>query len=55
MKRLFIRYLLAVIWRMAERRNERVLLDVGQDGPIATVELSGCVPFGFHGNWVPSS
>jgi carotenoid cleavage dioxygenase len=49
-------YLLAVIWRSAERRSDLVALDAGsvQDGPIATVELSGRVPFGFHGNWVPS-
>ncbi|MBV8850661.1 MAG: carotenoid oxygenase family protein [Methylobacteriaceae bacterium] len=49
-------WLLAVIWRAAERRSDLVVLEAGdvERGPIATVELSHRVPFGFHGNFVPA-
>jgi len=49
-------YVLAVIWRDEERRSDLVVLraDAVADGPLATVQLSHRVPFGFHGNWVAS-
>jgi carotenoid cleavage dioxygenase-like enzyme len=50
-------WLLAVVWRAAERRSDLIVLDTSgiQDGPIATVRLPHRVPFGFHGNWVDAS
>jgi carotenoid cleavage dioxygenase-like enzyme len=47
-------WLLAVIWRGAERRSDLIVLDTGgiDRGPVATVGLAHRVPFGFHGNWV---
>lgn len=47
-------WLLATIWRRAENRSDLVVLDTqGIDrGPVATVQLSHRVPFGFHGNFV---
>jgi carotenoid cleavage dioxygenase len=49
-------WLLAVIWRGAERRSDLIVLEAGEieRGPVATVELSHRVPFGFHGNFVPA-
>ncbi len=48
-------WLLTVVWRAAERRSDLLVLDAGRltAGPIATVQLSHRVPFGFHGNWRP--
>jgi len=47
-------WLLAVIWRGNERRSDLAVFEASdiQHGPIATVELSCRVPYGFHGNWV---
>jgi carotenoid cleavage dioxygenase-like enzyme len=47
-------WLLAVVWRGAERRSDLIVLDTDgiERGPVATVQLSHRVPFGFHGNWV---
>ncbi|MDW3688552.1 carotenoid oxygenase family protein [Cupriavidus sp. CV2] len=46
-------WLLATVYRGAEVRSDLVVLDAGAiaDGPVATVQLSHRVPFGFHGNW----
>jgi carotenoid cleavage dioxygenase-like enzyme len=46
-------WLLAVAWRAGEQRSELLILDTNgiDKGPIATVQLSHRVPFGFHGNW----
>jgi carotenoid cleavage dioxygenase len=37
-----------------ERRSDLIVLDTDgiERGPVATVQLSHRVPFGFHGNWV---
>jgi carotenoid cleavage dioxygenase-like enzyme len=47
-------WLLAVAWRGAENRSDLIVLDAPgiEHGPIATVQLSHRVPFGFHGNFV---
>lgn len=47
-------WLLAVVWREAEKRSDLVVLDTqGIDrGPVATARLPHRVPFGFHGNFV---
>jgi carotenoid cleavage dioxygenase-like enzyme len=47
-------FVLAVIWRAAERRSDFAVLraDCLAAGPIALAELSSRVPFGFHGNWL---
>lgn len=46
-------WLLAVAWRGEERRSDMLVFDT--DGidrdPVATVQLSHRMPFGFHGNW----
>ena len=46
-------WVLAVVWRGAERRSELLVLraDAIQDEPMAIVGLPQRVPFGFHGNW----
>jgi carotenoid cleavage dioxygenase-like enzyme len=46
-------YLLATVWRAAEKRSDLVVLDATalDKGPVAVAELSHRVPFGFHGNW----
>ncbi|MGT2491231.1 carotenoid oxygenase family protein [Cupriavidus basilensis] len=46
-------WLLATVYRGAQARSDLVVLDAGAvaDGPVATVQLSHRVPFGFHGNW----
>ncbi len=49
-------YLLAVVYRGAERRSDLLVLDaenVGA-GPLAVAALETRVPFGFHGNWMPA-
>jgi carotenoid cleavage dioxygenase len=46
-------WLLSVIHRGGENRSDLCAFEA-QDlaaGPIATVQLSHRVPFGFHGNW----
>ncbi len=50
-------WLLAVAWRGAEHRSDLLVLDTqGIDrAPIATVQLSHRVPFGFHGNFAPAA
>ncbi|HET6184409.1 MAG TPA: carotenoid oxygenase family protein [Acetobacteraceae bacterium] len=49
-------WLLAVVWRGAERRSDLIVLDTADIAarPLATVQLSHRVPFGFHGNFVAS-
>jgi carotenoid cleavage dioxygenase len=46
-------YLLAVVYRAAEKRSDVLVLDAQNvsDAPIASVQLPHRVPFGFHGNW----
>ena len=46
-------YLLATIYRNAEKRSDLAIFDVAtlEDGPIALAQLSHRVPFGFHGAW----
>ena len=49
-------WLTAVVWRAAEDRSDMLVLEA-QDvasGPVAVAKLPRRVPFGFHGNWVPS-
>jgi carotenoid cleavage dioxygenase len=48
-------WLLCVVYRGAERRSDLVVLDAQEveRAPLATVQLSHRVPFGFHGNWAP--
>ncbi|WP_420995765.1 carotenoid oxygenase family protein [Cupriavidus sp. 30B13] len=47
-------WLLATVYRGAEKRSDLVVYEAGAiaDGPVATVQLSHRVPFGFHGNWL---
>jgi carotenoid cleavage dioxygenase len=47
-------WLLSVIWRGAENRSDLAVFNATEieRGPVALVELSHRVPFGFHGNWV---
>ena len=49
-------WLLAVVYRGAERRSDLVVLDALDvaRGPIAQVHLSHRVPAGFHGSWRPA-
>jgi carotenoid cleavage dioxygenase len=46
-------WLLATAYRGAESRSDLLVYEAGAlaDGPVATVQLSHRVPFGFHGNW----
>jgi carotenoid cleavage dioxygenase len=46
-------WLLVVAFRREERRSDLLVFDTDgiDQGPIATVQLSHRVPFGFHGNW----
>jgi len=46
-------FLLAVVYREAERRSDLLVLDAENlaQAPLATVQLPHRVPFGFHGNW----
>jgi carotenoid cleavage dioxygenase len=49
-------YLLTLVYDAAEDRSDLMVLsaqDIGGD-PVATVHLPQRVPFGFHGNWVPT-
>jgi carotenoid cleavage dioxygenase-like enzyme len=49
-------WILSVVYRSAENRSDVALfeaLDISR-GPIGLVKLPRRVPFGFHGNWVPS-
>ncbi len=49
-------WLLSVVWREADKRSDLLVFDAPNlaAGPIATVQLSSRVPFGFHGNWRPA-
>jgi carotenoid cleavage dioxygenase-like enzyme len=49
-------WLLAVVWRAAEHRSDLIVLDTQaiKRGPVAAVQLSHRVPFGFHANFVPA-
>lgn len=49
-------WLLATVFRGNEHRSDLVVYEAGavDDGPIATVQLSHRVPFGFHGSWRPA-
>ena len=46
-------WLLAVAYRGHERRSDFLVFEAADldKGPIAAVQLSSRVPFGFHGNW----
>ena len=46
-------FLLATVYRGAERRSDLVVLDAMSvsSGPVAVARLDTRVPFGFHGNW----
>jgi carotenoid cleavage dioxygenase-like enzyme len=46
-------WLLLTVYRAAEHRSDLMVLDARDvtRGPVATVQLSQRVPFGFHGNW----
>jgi carotenoid cleavage dioxygenase len=49
-------YVLAYVYD-AKRNGSDVVILAAQDfaaGPLATIELPQRVPFGFHGNWVPT-
>jgi len=50
-------WLLATIWRAAENRSDLAVFNATEvdRGPVATVELASRVPFGLHGNWVPTA
>ncbi len=47
-------FLLAVVWRNEDKRSDLIVLDAAaaDRAPLATVQLSHRVPFGFHGNFV---
>jgi carotenoid cleavage dioxygenase len=50
-------WVLSYVYDNATDRSDVVILDA-QDfggGPVATIELPVRVPFGFHGNWVPTT
>jgi len=49
-------YLMTIVYDAAEDRSDLVVLSAEdlEGGPVATVHLPQRVPFGFHGNWVPS-
>ena len=48
-------WLLVVVYRGEQKRSDLLVLDARDVDrpPIATVQLSHRVPFGFHGNWAP--
>ncbi len=48
-------WLLVVVYRGEQKRSDLLVLDARDvdRAPIATVQLSHRVPFGFHGNWAP--
>jgi carotenoid cleavage dioxygenase len=50
-------WVLAVWYDSALNRSEMVVLDAQSftDKPLARVKLQHRVPWGFHGNWVPSA
>lgn len=50
-------WLLSVAWRQADKRSDLLVFDAPAlaAGPVATVELTSRVPFGFHGNWRPAA
>jgi carotenoid cleavage dioxygenase len=43
------------VYRRTEGRSDLVMLDAETLDEVATVQLPGRVPQGFHGNWVPAS
>ncbi len=49
-------FLLAVVYRAAERRSDLLVLDAEriEAAPLAAIALPHRVPAGFHGNWRPS-
>lgn len=49
-------YLLTLVYDAATDRSDLVVLSAEdlEGDPVATVHLPQRVPFGFHGNWVPS-
>jgi carotenoid cleavage dioxygenase len=48
-------FLVTTVYRGKENRSDFAVFEAGDigRGPIATVQLPGRVPFGFHGNWAP--
>jgi len=49
-------YLMSMVYNRGSERSEVHLFDASAltDGPIATIQMPGRVPFGFHGCWVPN-
>ncbi|MDH4146174.1 MAG: carotenoid oxygenase family protein [Acidimicrobiia bacterium] len=49
-------WIMALVHDATAGRAELVLLDASApgEGPVARVKLPARVPFGFHGNWIPS-
>ena len=39
---------------IAERASRLVILDAGTFEAVAAVQIPARIPFGFHGNWVPT-
>ncbi|HUN50893.1 MAG TPA: carotenoid oxygenase family protein [Candidatus Sulfotelmatobacter sp.] len=50
-------WLLATVYRGTEHRSDLLVFEAEAlaEGPVATVQLSHRVPFGFHGNWRPAA
>ena len=48
-------YLLSLVGRRAENRNDLVILDALDlgAGPVATLKIPFRLRYGFHGTWIP--
>jgi len=46
-------WILAVLYRAEEKRSDLLMFEAQElsAGPVATIQLSHRIPFGFHGNW----
>ncbi len=47
--------LMGFVYDRARDASDLVVLDAGTMDDVASVHLPVRVPYGFHGNWVPSS